>query len=174
MPEEFPMIFNLQSKTRVLPAVVYLSFVFFAGCQSKQEPVDIDELQAFATRYAEAWSGQDPAVLASFYATDGILRVNEDEPSIGRKAIEETARGYMTAFPDMVIRLVELRQEGEHTEFHWHWTGTNTGPGGTGNSVDLTGYERWRIGNNGLIQESVGHFDELEYQRQLNLDTQDD
>ena len=38
----------------------------------------------------------------------------------------------MNGFPDMVLRLVEVRQEGGQVIFHWHWTGTNTGPGGTG------------------------------------------
>jgi len=47
------------------------------------------------------------------------------------------------------------------------WTGTNTGPGGTGKAVNLHGYERWTMGNNGLILLSDGHFDNDEYQRQL-------
>jgi hypothetical protein len=74
----------------------------------------------------------------------------------------------MTNFPDMVVRLVELRLEGDHVDFHWHWTGTNTGPGGTGNAVDLRGYERWLLNDNGLIREARGHMDDAEYQRQLN------
>jgi hypothetical protein len=46
-------------------------------------------------------------------------------------------------------------------------TGTNTGPGGTGNSVLISGYELWKIENDGLIAESRGHFDVAEYERQL-------
>jgi predicted ester cyclase len=45
--------------------------------------------------------------------------------------------------------------------------GTNTGPGGTGNRVRISGYELWKIDNNGLIAESSGHFDAVEYERQL-------
>ena len=74
----------------------------------------------------------------------------------------------MTAFPDMVVRLVELREAGERIEFHWHWTGTNTGPGGTGAAVDLTGFESWILDDDGLILESLGHLDAAEYERQLN------
>ena len=125
-------------------------------------------LTEFARRYAEAWSGQDPAALASFFAEDGALRINEGEPAVGRAAITETARGFMSAFPDMRVRLVALRQTGGHVEFHWHWTGTNTGPGGTGNVVDLRGYERWTLDPDGLILESHGHMDDAEYQRQLS------
>ncbi len=125
------------------------------------------QLTDFATRYAAAWSGQDPTALASFYAEDGSLTVNEGTPSVGRAAIAATAQGFMTAFPDMVVKLDGLSQEGDHTIFRWLWTGTNTGPGGTGQSVRITGYEEWTLGADGLIRESKGHYDEAEYQRQL-------
>jgi len=128
-----------------------------------------DVLNDFAIRYAAAWSGQDPAAFASFYAGNGSLRINDDEPAIGRAAVEQTAREFMTAFPDMNITLVEVRQAGDTIEFHWRWTGTNTGPGGTGSRVDLTGYEQWTFDSNDLILESLGHLDEAEYQRQLTV-----
>ena len=35
------------------------------------------DLGDFATRYAAAWSGQDAAALANFYAESGSLRVND-------------------------------------------------------------------------------------------------
>lgn len=126
------------------------------------------ELTEFATRYAAAWSGQDPEAFASFYSEDGSFRINDGQPSMGRDAVTETARGFMTAFPDMVVRLVELRETDGYVEFHWHWTGTNTGPDGTGNPVDLRGYEQWTLDEDGLILESLGHLDDAEYQRQLN------
>jgi hypothetical protein len=74
----------------------------------------------------------------------------------------------MSAFPDMVVKLVELRQVNNQVQFHWHWTGTYTGPGGNGNAVDLRGYEQWTLDDDGLILQSLGHYDETEYQRQLN------
>jgi hypothetical protein len=46
-------------------------------------------------------------------------------------------------------------------------TGTNNGPGGTGNKVRISGYELWKIGNDGLIAESKGHFDATDYEKQL-------
>jgi hypothetical protein len=79
----------------------------------------------------------------------------------------------MTNFPDMVVRFVELHREGDHIHFHWRWTGTNTGPDGTGNSVDLKGYEQWVIDDSGLIAESHGHMDDAEYERQLNADNKE-
>jgi steroid delta-isomerase-like uncharacterized protein len=125
------------------------------------------QLTDFATRYAAAWSSQDPARLASFYAEDGSLRVNAGAPSVGRAAITATAQGFMTAFPDMVVKLDRVSQEGSHAIFRWIWTGTNNGPGGTGRAVRISGYEEWTLAADGLIAESRGHFDEVEYQRQL-------
>ena len=125
------------------------------------------DLTSFATRYAAAWSGKDPVAFAAFYDENGSLIVN-GSASVGRAAITETARAYMTAFPDMVVKLDSLRENDGATVFHWSWTGTNTGPGGTGRAVNLRGYERWTIGTNGLIAKSDGHFDNDEYQRQLH------
>jgi hypothetical protein len=55
----------------------------------------------------------------------------------------------------------------EGARYHWTLSGTNTGPGGTGNPVRISGYEEWRLGGDGLIAESQGHFDAGDYQRQV-------
>lgn len=130
------------------------------------KPMDLTE---FGTLYAAAWSSQNPASLASFYAEDGALTVNAGPPSVGRAAIAATARAYMTAFPDMVVKMTKMSEYESHPVFHWLWTGTNTGPGGTGKFVRMTGYEEWTMDARGLIAESKGHFDEAEYQRQLKV-----
>ena len=140
----------------------------FTSCASRTASRSQGELTDFATRYATAWSAQDPAEFAEFFAENGSLTVNSGAPSVGRAAITATAREYMTAFPDMVVRLDSLTRDGDHAIFHWTWTGTNTGPGGTGKRVRLSGYEQWTFGVDGLIAESKGHFDEEEYERQLS------
>ena len=124
-------------------------------------------LTDFGTRYAAAWSSQDPVSLASFYNEKGSLTVNGGAPSVGRTAITETVRGFMTAFPDMVVKMDQVSQDAGHAIFRWTWTGTNSGLGGTGKAVRINGYEEWTIGADGLIAESKGHYDEAEYQRQL-------
>lgn len=133
-----------------------------ASLMNPPEPTD------FATRYAAAWSSQKPASLAAFYEEDGSLRVNAGAPSVGRAAITAKAQEFMTAFPDMVVKLDKISGDGSHATFHWIWTGTNTGPGGTGKAVRITGYEEWTFGAHGLIAESKGHYDEDEYKRQVN------
>ena len=74
----------------------------------------------------------------------------------------------MTAFHDLVVRMDELDTQEDNAIYRWTLTGTNTGPGGTGNRVQISGYEQWHIGPDNLIAASHGHFDNAEYQRQLN------
>ena len=40
-------------------------------------------------------------------------------------------------------------------------------PDGTGNKVHFSGIEEWTIGEDGLISQSDGNFDNNEYQHQL-------
>ena len=124
-------------------------------------------LSEFATRYAEAWCSHNPEDVAAFFAENGSLKVNNDAPAIGRAAIVEIARGFVRDFPDMNVTFKKLEMRGDVAAFHWTLTGTNTGPGGTGNRVRISGYELWKIDNNGLIAESKGYFDAAEYERQL-------
>ena len=63
---------------------------------------DQDGLQQFAQDYATAWSGSDPQRVAAFFAKNGSLSINGGAASVGRDAIAEDARRFMTAFPDMV------------------------------------------------------------------------
>ena len=142
--------------------------LLLANCAPNTSLMNKTELTAFATRYAAAWSGQKPASLAAFYVEGGSLRVNGGAPAVGRAAITAKAQDFMTAFPDMVVKLEEISGVGSHATFHWIWTGTNTGPGGTGKAVRIKGYEEWTLGAHGLIAESKGHYDEAEYKRQVN------
>jgi uncharacterized protein (TIGR02246 family) len=128
---------------------------------------DQDQLRDFARRYAVAWCSQDPSSVAEHYAPQGSLTINGGPPAVGRAAVTEAARGFMTALPDLEVFMDDLRVQDNGIEFHWTFTGTNTGPGGTGNRVRVTGFEEWTIGDDGLIAESQGHYDQAEYDRQL-------
>lgn len=68
---------------------------------------------------------------------------------------------------DMRVLMDDLVVDGERIEYHWTLIGTNNGPGGTGKRVRIRGFESWKIGADGLIVSSQGHFDRTEYQRQL-------
>lgn len=127
-----------------------------------------DQLRQFATRYAAAWGSQNAARVAEFFSPAASLKINAASPAVGRAAIAAAAQGFMTAFPDMTVTVDGTSIAGNQAVFRWTLTGTNTGPGGTGNAVQISGYEEWTIGADGLIAGSKGHFDEAEYQRQLN------
>jgi len=120
----------------------------------------------FATRYAAAWSSGDPAAVAEFFARQGSLAINGAAPAVGRPAISDAARGFMTAFPDLRVTMDQLVFCGDRVEFHWTLEGHNTGPGGAGNHVSISGFERWRFYEDGFIAESHGHFDPEEFARQ--------
>lgn len=147
--------------------ILAATVLILTSCALRAMVMNQSELTDFATRYAAAWSSQNPARLAAFYAEDGSLTVNAGATATGRVAIIAKAQGFMTAFPDMVVKLDNVRADGSHAVFRWIWTGTNTGPGGAGKSVRIEGCEKWTIGADGLIAESMGHYDEAEYQRQL-------
>ena len=73
----------------------------------------------------------------------------------------------MRDLPDIVVMMDQVTRDSDGTKFHWTFTGTNTGPGGTGKRARISGYELWKIDDEGLIAESKGCFDSPEYERQL-------
>ena len=128
---------------------------------------DLAEITEFAKRYAKAWCGQNPESVAAFFAERGSISINNGPPAVGRAAIAKEAQAFMTTFPDMVVTFDKLDSQPNATAFHWTLTGTNTGSGGTGKKVRISGYELWKIDNDGLIAESEGNFDAEDYERQL-------
>src|SRR5437870_1844144 len=128
---------------------------------------DLAELKKFAKRYAEAWCSQNPEKVAAFFAERGSISINNGPPAVGRAAIAAEARAFMTTLPDMVVTFDKLEAQPNGTEFHWTLTGTNSGPSGTEKRVRISGYELWKMGDDGLIRNSKGHFDTAEYERQL-------
>jgi len=146
---------------------IALALLTLTSCTAGGTPLDTTKLREIATKYTAAWCSQDAARVASFFAEDGSLTINRGEPSVGRAAITAAAQGFMTAFPDMVVQMDSLGLDGGKITYHWTLTGTNTGAGGTGRAIRISGFEEWTIGTDGLIARSLGHFDEADYQRQL-------
>jgi predicted ester cyclase len=128
---------------------------------------DLAKITRFAKLYAAAWCSQNPESVAAFFAENGSLRVNDGPPAVGRAAITEVARGFMRDLPDMIVTMDDVTHASDGTRFRWTLIGTNTGPGGTGKRLRISGYELWKIDEDGLIAESTGHFDSAEYERQL-------
>lgn len=129
------------------------------------------DIEIFAKSYAQVWCSQRPHFVSYFFDEDGVLQINDGIPAKGTRAITNVAKGFMDAFPDMVVSMDSLITKSEKTRFYWTLTGTNNGPDGTGNKVNINGFEEWTINEEGLIQESKGYFDNKEYERQLESGT---
>ena len=127
----------------------------------------LNRLRDFAARYTAAWCSQDAASVAAFFSPSGSLTINGGAPAIGRSAITEAAQGFMTAFPDLKVYMDDLVETQDKVTYKWTLDGTNAGPGGTGKRVRISGFEIWRIGDDGLVAESLGSFDFADYQRQV-------
>ena len=126
------------------------------------------DLKDFAARYTAAWCSQNPESVAAFFSPGGSLRVNDSPPAVGRDAIAAVAKSFMHAFPDLRVVMDDLVLRQGEAEYHWTLTGTHRGPGGSGRRVRISGFEKWRIGTDGLIASSQGQFDADEYRRQLD------
>ena len=142
--------------------------IAMTGCDSDKS--EYDKMVEFGQRYTEAWNSKVPEQMASFYAEDGTLTVNNGTPAIGRTQLAETAQSYMEAFPDLELTMDSLTVDNGTYRYYWTFKGTNTGPNGTGNKVDFSGYEEWTMNDQGLVQRSIGTYDAEEYQRQLKGD----
>ena len=88
---------------------------------------DLTDLKTFAKRYAEAWCSQNPGSVAALFAENGSLSVNDGLPAVGRAAIAENARGFMSTCPDMVATMNDLTHDSDGTKFHWTSAATNFG-----------------------------------------------
>jgi hypothetical protein len=67
----------------------------------------------------------------------------------------------------MQVLMDDLVVGDEYIQYRSTLVGTNTGSGGTGRRVRISGFEEWTLGEDGLIAASLGHYDQAEYDRQL-------
>jgi len=155
----------MKTKFSILTTFLII-LTMITGCKSDKS--NYDQMVEFGQKYTDAWNSKQPEKMASFYAKDGMLNVNNGAPAVGRKQIAETAQSYMEAFPDMELTMDSLTVENETYRYYWTFKGTNTGPEGTGNKVDFSGFEKWTMNDQGLVQKSIGTYDAEDYQRQLN------
>jgi len=119
--------------------------------------VDVD---ALASSYTAAWCSHDPARVAAHYAPGGRIAINGDEP----EPIEKVAQSFIAAFPDIEVFMDDLVVKDDFVQYHWTFTGTSVD---TGKGVRIPGLEEWKIGEDGLIASSQGHYDQAEYDRQV-------
>src|SRR5260370_2164378 len=125
--------------------------------------LDQARVRDLARSSTDAWCSHEPARVAAHYVPGGTIAINGGEPT----EVTEVASSFISAFPDIEVVMDDLVFKDETVEYHWTFTGTNTAPTGTGNSVRISGFEEWTLGDDGLVVESLGQYDQDDYDRQL-------
>lgn len=123
-----------------------------------------EAISTFARAYEAAWNSGDPAQVAGCYAEDGGITINRGQPWQGRAKVAEMAAGFYADVNDMRVILDDLRLAGGHVAFIWTFTGRHAG---TGNPLNVKGWEEWDLDADGLIAASKGWYDAEDYARQV-------
>ena len=122
---------------------------------------DRKQIEQLARTYTEAWCSRDPERVAAHYVPGGTIAINGGDAA----GIADVAEAFISAFPDIEVFMDDLvlREDGI-IEYRWTFTGTSAE---TGKSVRVPGFEEWTIAPDGLIAGSRGHYDQAEYDRQV-------
>ena len=126
--------------------------------------LDPKGIRKIAEAYTEAWCSRSGEKVASFFSEDATSTINKGKPSIGRAAIAETMGAFFVEFPDLVLRMDDLRTGGNQAIYFWTLEGTNSE---TGNFVRIPGWQNWVFSDDQMIVEADGGYDAKEYERQI-------
>ena len=122
---------------------------------------DPKQIEQLARAYTEAWCSRDPARVAGHYVPGGTISINGGDAA----GIADVAEAFIAAFPDIEVSMDDLvLRDDDSVEYRWTFTGTSAE---TGKRVRVPGFEEWTIAADGLIAESCGHYDQAEYDRQV-------
>jgi len=121
-----------------------------------------------------AWNRGDAAGVVANMAEDVIWRdVALGLPMQGPEALEEAARGYMTAFPDLRVTVNSYVVDGLRLAQEWTSTGTHKGEilgiPPTGRWVKTYGALVTTCDDEGRVIEGSVYWNPLEMLRQLGL-----
>ncbi len=118
----------------------------------------------------EVWNKQLDATLTEIFAPDEIHHWGFADDTIGPAAFLAEIAGFRAAFPDFQIHVDQTISTGDFVVTRYHATATHQGVwhgiGATGNSVDYSGIQIFRIAC-GKIAESWGEADHLSLIEQL-------
>lgn len=124
-------------------------------------PHDRQQLLDFSRSYTSAWNSREPARVVEHYEPGALIAINGGDQT----PIQAVAESFMADFPQMELEQgdVVLRDD-DVVEYHWTLRGEHAG---TGNRVEISGFEEWTIGAGGRVAASRGTFDAAEYERQV-------
>ena len=122
------------------------------------------EIENIAKEYAAAWNSKSASSVASFYALNGEIVINNGEPWSGRSKVQEMAAGFYADVPDLTLECDEIRAAGSNAIFVWTFTGHDAT---TGNPLRIAGWEEWVLSDDLKVIKSKGWFDADDYARQV-------
>ncbi len=128
-------------------------------------PTSSTAIHNLAIAYTEAWCSRSGEAVASFYDENASSIINGAEPTVGRTAIAEEMGQFSIDFPDLVVRMDDLRTGGNQAIYLWTLVGTHRE---TDNFVKVSGWQNWLLSDDLLIIKADGGFDAVDYQRQIN------
>ena len=126
--------------------------------------LDPNNIKKVAEAYTQAWCSRSGEIVASFFSENATSIINKSEPTIGKAAIAEAMGAFFIEFPDLVLRMDDLRTGGNQAIYFWTLEGTNSA---TGQFVRIPGWQNWVLSDDLLIVEADGGFDAEEYERQV-------
>ena len=126
------------------------------------------ELNALAERYTDAWNSKIPENVASFHTSNSSIVINRGEPSVGHAGLTEMAAGFHADVPDLHLTCNGIRGAGAHVIYLWTFTGQHAG---TGNALNVQGWEEWDLDADMKITSALGWFDADDYERQVSGQT---
>ena len=126
----------------------------------------------------EIWNRHDVGVIGKFYTEDAVVYDPQyEQPLRGREAIERDARDFLTAFPDLTMRLSNIVSAEGNCGFEVVGSGTHRGPlaGPSGSipptnkRIETKGAIFIRVNAEGLITEEHRYFDLAGMAAQLGI-----
>lgn len=126
--------------------------------------MDLPRLREIAAEYTAAWNSKSPDAVASFYAEEGGIVINEGDPWSGRARVAEMAAGFYADVPDLTLTCDDVRLAGSHAIYVWTFTGHDAA---TGRPLSVAGWEEWELDADGKVAASKGWFDAEDYARQV-------
>ncbi|MDE0852358.1 nuclear transport factor 2 family protein [Yoonia sp.] len=126
--------------------------------------IDPKEVADMAADYAKAWNSKSAKAVASFYAEDGEIIINNGDPWSGRSRVQDMAAGFYADVPDLTLTCDDVRCAGSHVIFVWTFTGHDSA---TNNPLNIRGWEEWEVNENLKVTASRGFFDAEIYRKQV-------
>lgn len=123
------------------------------------------DVTRMAADYTAAWNSKSPEAVASFYAEDGEIIINNGTPWTGRSRVQDMAAGFYADVPDLTLTCDEVRCAGTHVIYIWTFTGHDAN---SGNPLKIRGWEEWEVRDDLKVTASRGWFDAEDYGRQAN------